>query len=48
MHKGVIACEDNTQNELQCVESCLSSLLREDTNLEKMKLVQEKLEAECH
>ena len=45
MHKGVKGWEDNSGNELQCVEVALSTLLNEGTNDEKMQVAQEKLEA---
>ncbi|OIV93557.1 hypothetical protein TanjilG_04789 [Lupinus angustifolius] len=45
MHKGGIACEDNSQNinEMQCVEEVLSTLLNEGNNGEKMKATHERL-----
>ncbi|CAL0313247.1 unnamed protein product [Lupinus luteus] len=45
MHKGGIACEDNSQNinEMQCVEAVLSTLLNEANNGEKMHATHEKL-----
>ena len=47
MHKGVITCEENTENsnELQCVEASLSSLLREGINVARMEAAHERLEA---
>ncbi|KAE9597908.1 hypothetical protein Lal_00029609 [Lupinus albus] len=45
MHKGGIACEDNSQNinEMQCVEAVLNTLLNEDNNGEKMHATHERL-----
>ena len=47
MHKGVITCEENTENsnELQCVEASLSSLLGEVSNVARMQAAHERLEA---
>jgi len=47
MQKGVITCEENTENsnELQCVEASLSSLLSEGSNVGKMEAATERLEA---
>jgi len=47
MHKGVITCEDNTENsnELQCVEATLSSLVSEGSNVAGMQAAHERLEA---
>jgi len=47
MHKGVITCEESTENsnELQCVEASLSSLLSEGTNVARMQATHERLEA---
>ncbi|QCD91175.1 hypothetical protein DEO72_LG4g2139 [Vigna unguiculata] len=47
MQKGVITCEENTENsnELQCVEASLSSLLSEGSNVGKMEAANERLEA---
>ncbi|XP_004509416.1 uncharacterized protein [Cicer arietinum] len=47
MHKGVITCEDNSENanELQCVKVALRTLLSEVTNGEKLKVAHERLEA---
>jgi hypothetical protein len=45
VHKGMIACEDNSQNELQCVESSLSNLLSEGINDRKMQTAHQSLEA---
>ncbi|XP_061346060.1 uncharacterized protein LOC133291757 [Gastrolobium bilobum] len=48
MHKGVIACEENSgnSNELQCMEASLSTLISEGTiNVEKMQAARERLEA---
>ncbi|CAJ1942257.1 unnamed protein product [Sphenostylis stenocarpa] len=47
MHKGVKSWEDNSGNvnELQCVETALSTLLNEGTDDEKMQVAHERLEA---
>ncbi|AET03677.1 hypothetical protein MtrunA17_Chr8g0370901 [Medicago truncatula] len=47
MHKGVITCEDNSDNvnEFLCVEATLSTLLSEGTNGENMQAAHERLEA---
>ncbi|KAL9327184.1 hypothetical protein ACSQ67_007829 [Phaseolus vulgaris] len=44
MQKGVKGWEENSGNELQCVEVALSTLLNEGTDDEKMQVAQEKLE----
>ncbi|KAK7309396.1 hypothetical protein RJT34_06087 [Clitoria ternatea] len=45
MHKGVVSCEENSQefNELQCVEASLSTLISEGTNVTKMHASHERL-----
>ncbi|ESW29964.1 hypothetical protein PHAVU_002G113600 [Phaseolus vulgaris] len=47
MHKGLITCEENQKNfnELQCVEASLSNLLSEGTNVARMQVAHERLEA---
>ncbi|XP_004509415.1 uncharacterized protein [Cicer arietinum] len=47
MHKGVITCEENSQNanELQCVKVALRSLLSDVTDGEKLKAAHERLKA---
>ncbi|KAK7367229.1 hypothetical protein VNO80_09238 [Phaseolus coccineus] len=47
MHKGVITCEENTENsnEFQCVEASLSNLLNEGTNVARMQAAHERLGA---
>ncbi|KAJ1378707.1 hypothetical protein SESBI_47560 [Sesbania bispinosa] len=48
MHKGVMPCEDNSENvnELQCVEAALNTLLNEGSNgSEKLQAAHERLEA---
>jgi len=47
MHKGVITCEDNSDNvnELQCVNATLNTLLSEGTNGENLQASHERLEA---
>ncbi|KAL9328268.1 hypothetical protein ACSQ67_003271 [Phaseolus vulgaris] len=47
MHKGVITCEENTENsnEFQCVEASLSNLLNEGTNVARVQAAHGRLEA---
>ncbi|KAJ1403880.1 hypothetical protein SESBI_27004 [Sesbania bispinosa] len=47
MHKGVSSCEENSENfnELQSVEASLSSLQSEGSNVAKMQVAHERLEA---
>ena len=44
MHKGAKPC-DGTNDEMQCVEAALSSLLNEGTNDDKIHVAHERLEA---
>ncbi|XP_027362255.1 uncharacterized protein LOC113869925 [Abrus precatorius] len=47
MHKGVTSCEENQEsfNEVQSVEASLSTLLSEGTNVAKIQVAHERLEA---